>query len=251
MYVSPRPSREEIASYYGAEYAPHRAVEDGARRRRRRGARLSGRWRFLEGMRPGAILDVGCGAGHELLEPIEAGWRAYGIEPAPPAAEAARRLGVEIVGASAEDADLSGRQFDAIAMIHALEHLHDPAAAMRNLRRAIRPDGRMYILVPNVASVQFALLRARWRELDLPRHLYFFTPRTLARLAAQAGFRIASWRCRSGTRTLRDALPSPMRRLWRGPVRASFTAAVRVADLLRAGDRAEYVLTPTEPAPRA
>jgi hypothetical protein len=50
----------------------------------------------------------------------------------------------------------------------------------------LRPGGRLVIQVPNLRSVWARFARLE----DIPRHLYFFTPTTLARLGASAGLRV-------------------------------------------------------------
>jgi SAM-dependent methyltransferase len=77
--------------------------------------------------------------------------------------------------------------FDLILMFHVLEHLDDPAAALRACAERLRPGGRLVIAVPNYASWQSRYARDRWFHLDVPRHLFHFTPASLARLLREAG----------------------------------------------------------------
>ena len=44
--------------------------------------------------------------------------------------------------------------------------------------------------MPNLSSWQARLFGRHWQHLDVPRHLYHFTPGTLARLLIDAGFQI-------------------------------------------------------------
>jgi hypothetical protein len=62
----------------------------------------------------------------------------------------------------------------------------------------LRPGGRLIIAVPNYASWQSRYARGGWFHLDVPRHLFHFTPAALARLLREAGLapgdvHFASW----------------------------------------------------------
>src|SRR5262249_8965693 len=45
--------------------------------------------------------------------------------------------------------------FDVVVMCHVLEHLHDPAAALAEIRRKLNPGGLLYLAVPDMDSVAF------------------------------------------------------------------------------------------------
>lgn len=77
---------------------------------------------------------------------------------------------------------------DGVIMRHVLEHVIDPAGTLT----AIADSGARYamLIVPNVASPLIRVLGTSWYYWDPPRHLTFFTPRTLARLAGRCGFRV-------------------------------------------------------------
>lgn len=66
------------------------------------------------------------------------------------------------------------------------EHLHDPAGAFSEARRLLRAGGQLIIQVPNLRSIY-----GRYsRQEDIPRHLYFFDEKTLARYGSQSGLRL-------------------------------------------------------------
>jgi SAM-dependent methyltransferase len=139
---------------------------------------------------PGALLDVGCGSGGALLLLEEAGWRCHGVEISHAAVAAARSAGLEnvregdLLGAGYPDA-----AFDAVRFWHSLEHVRSPAAELAEARRVLRPGGSLTVGVPNFASLGSRLARDRWFYLDVPRHLWHFTPAALRRLVESHGFR--------------------------------------------------------------
>jgi SAM-dependent methyltransferase len=71
--------------------------------------------------------------------------------------------------------------FDTIIANNVLEHAADPVAALREVRRVLAPDGRLYALVP---------LDALSSEYDLPAHLWKADMTGIQRAAAAAGLRL-------------------------------------------------------------
>jgi hypothetical protein len=52
----------------------------------------------------------------------------------------------------------------------------------------LKPEGIFQPTVPNAASLQARLFGRQWMHLDVPRHLYHFTPATFGALLEKAGF---------------------------------------------------------------
>jgi SAM-dependent methyltransferase len=141
----------------------------------------------LRGIPVGRLLDVGSGKGRFLSAAQAAGWEVLGVEFAPASAEAARAAyGVEVVSGDFLQVELPGT-FDAITMWHVLEHLPEPVAAVARASELLRPGGLLMVSVPNIESLQSQLGGESWFHLDLPRHLFHFSPRSLTRLVERAG----------------------------------------------------------------
>ena len=98
--------------------------------------------------RPGErILDIGCGAGATtaaLADMVAPGGRVTGIDVSRPLLDHARRRGsaAEFVEADAQTADL-GQGHDAAFSRFGVMFFDAPAAAFANIRRALRPGGRL------------------------------------------------------------------------------------------------------------
>ena len=100
------------------------------------------------------ILDVGCGAGALTLAVAGLGGSGLGADISGPLIEAARaraaRLGAdraEFVQADAQTHRFDPEGFDALISRFGVMFFADPAAAFRNLRRAVRPGGRLACFV--------------------------------------------------------------------------------------------------------
>jgi N-acetylglucosaminyldiphosphoundecaprenol N-acetyl-beta-D-mannosaminyltransferase len=71
--------------------------------------------------------------------------------------------------------------FDAIVLIHTLEHLKDPVGILHRCAHALKPNGRIYIEVPD-SSADWG----NWLYV-LPAHLSYFSAASLTRTLAYAG----------------------------------------------------------------
>jgi SAM-dependent methyltransferase len=133
-----------------------------------------------------AILDVGCGDGL-LFDRLKAYGRVEGVEIDPLTVAADSRWRPQIHFGPFDESYQPGRSFDLILMLDVLEHLKDPAAALRRVRSLLKPQGMLLATVP-----AFNLL---WTgHDDLNRHVTRYTRRSFAELAEAAGVRIHSLR---------------------------------------------------------
>ena len=71
-----------------------------------------------------------------------------------------------------------------------LEHEIEPLPLLRKCRERLTHDGRVVIKVPNYNSVGRHLRGPKWCGYRWPDHVNYFTPRTLAAMAAAAGLEV-------------------------------------------------------------
>ncbi len=178
-----------LVAYQARSVPRHRLATLSARARARFAAAFAARAMRGLGGADGRVLDVGCGDGAVLAALAARGLVAVGTElpgrgfPAPPGVALAHTDDIA-------DLRLPEASCRLVILRHALEHLRDPSATLREARRILGPAGRLIVAVPNLASWQARCAGAAWVHLDVPRHLFHFTPATLLPLIRAAGFTI-------------------------------------------------------------
>lgn len=191
VFLRPRPAPWRLGDFYPDEYYPL-SYEPSAEGHAVAGyllAMVLG-WTREQNLREPSLLDIGCGTGLFLNLARQAGMRVQGIEMSPSAAAYARgKYDLEVHCGTIEDAGLAGCSFDIITMWQVLEHLPQPVAALRQAARALRSGGVLLLTVPNFESIEAHFFGHRWYSLDAPRHLYQFTPSTIARALNTAGLK--------------------------------------------------------------
>jgi 2-polyprenyl-3-methyl-5-hydroxy-6-metoxy-1,4-benzoquinol methylase len=208
--VSPRPEPEEIPAFYDlTSYYTHGESASAAAResdrfwdklrvnlawRADRGIPLNGQ-RVLALLAPGReVCDIGCGDGSLLLDMQQSGLRVTGVEIDPAARRTAQSKGLGVFEGTAEDLPdaVRDRRFDLVVMSHVLEHCLEPQLSVTNAAGLLNDGGQLVIEVPNHQSFGAAMAGTAWPWLDVPRHLNFFTARSLEQVCSQAGLEVAT-----------------------------------------------------------
>lgn len=181
------PVPPDLAAYYEASYHGGRhgfTANYCARRRLRMLRQIAGEGRGR------SLLDVGCGDGTFLLQARDAGWKVCGTEMNP---RLARESGLDV------ETDLVAVEarapFDCITLWHSLEHMLDARATIAASRKLLSAgSGLLLLAVPDFDGLQARGFGRRWFHLDVPRHLFHFTYRSLQKLLDASGFELLrSW----------------------------------------------------------
>ncbi len=109
------------------------------------------------------VMDLGCGPGflvHEFARAVGSDGLAAGIDLSEPMLERARvRLAehdnVSLHHANATELPFEDGTFDALASMQVFAYIKDLAAALQEVRRVLRPDGRAVILDTDMSSIVF------------------------------------------------------------------------------------------------
>jgi demethylmenaquinone methyltransferase / 2-methoxy-6-polyprenyl-1,4-benzoquinol methylase len=184
-------------------------------------AGLDQRWRRVASeavVRPGdAVLDVCCGSGDLAVAARAAGGRVTGVDFSERMLERARRKApdVEWVEGDALALRFGDGAFDTVTIGFGLRNLADPNRGLAELRRVLRPEGRIAVLELTRPSGLLAPLYRIWFELLVPAaarllpggsaYAYlpasvrrFPAPVDVARLMSEAGFDEIRWRLFAG-----------------------------------------------------
>ena len=136
---------------------------------------------------PGKFLDVGCGSGAYLNKMRASGWETFGVEVSQAAAETGQKLKLNIFNGTLTEAAFPEASFDYIRLNHSLEHILDPNETIAEIRRILKPSGKLMIGVPNIASATFRIFDLWWYYLAPPIHIFHYTPATLSLLLEKHG----------------------------------------------------------------
>lgn len=200
VYLNPRPNKKTIGVYYPVEYAPHKTAsgKTGFEVRQKLLNSIikfsSSELKALKGHVVGTVLDVGCGGGTYMKILKKKGWDVYGVDASPIATERAKSLGLNnIFTGELHEAKYSDNYFDVVLLRHSLEHMHHPFETLIEIRRILKYNGTLLIVVPNFQSVEARIFKEYWSQIDAPRHLYFFTKNTIKQMFQKIGFRIVAF----------------------------------------------------------
>lgn len=131
----------------------------------------------------GFLLEIGCGRGEYLAKMRDLGWNVRGVDVNQEAIDFAKNhYQLDVCLAGADNLPYDDSFFDVVFLKHVLEHLHEPIAAMREIRRVLKPNGQILITTPNTSSLGNRLFGRQWMHYDPPRHLMIYNKKSLAHL---------------------------------------------------------------------
>ncbi len=196
-FCDPVPSVEEIARCYPITYY---------------GDFLSQHWKnFYKGFRigrelkkrspSGLFIDVGCSIG-SMAAGVRAasGWQVTGTECSAEVAGLAGELnGVAVIPTASGLLPFADAYADCVFVNNVIEHLPDPAHTIREIRRVLKPGGRLLLTLPN-GPVDILPNELSWRRSGTPArtrhsgHIFWFSREGIARLLSENGFAVESCR---------------------------------------------------------
>ena len=208
IYANPRPVPDSLAEHYGrppeaywhAAYFEDDVDYFGSQARRF--------WHLWDGKGTPRALDIGAGLGKEMTALERHGFDTFGIEPSPEFRKRAIALGLDpdrLQLAAVEDAQYEPGTFDFVSFAAVLEHLHDPAAALKRALGWLAAGGLIHVEVPSAKWLLARLLNLanRGRGSDYvtnlspmhpPYHLYEFTLDSFERHARRAAYEVVDHR---------------------------------------------------------
>lgn len=186
VWLAHPPRPEEMHEHYTEDY--HRLISAaGENSPRRWQDRIESVGRFKQS---GTILDLGCSSGGFLSFFRGDAWKLYGIEMSGDCAKrAGERTGARVFVGDILKAPFSPDSFDVITCFDVLEHLYEPRQVLDKICEWLKPSGVFYVQVPNIDSAEAHVFGTYWHGLELPRHLFHYSPASLRNLARSSGLR--------------------------------------------------------------
>ena len=200
-FTRPLPPQHDIAKYYEANhYISHSDTSEGIIAKLYKLVReitLSEKRRVVQrvsDLTAGTLLDIGSGTGAFAAEMAASGWKVTGLEPD----EGARAKAKDLYKLDLKTAEtlynLPDAAFDVITLWHVLEHVYDLDGYFAKIHQILKSGGAVFIGVPNYTSPDATHYGTYWAAYDVPRHLYHFSPKSMALLAERHGFSVVSRR---------------------------------------------------------
>jgi SAM-dependent methyltransferase len=200
------PAPEEMHLHYTDAY--HKLISAA-------GDNSPARWGFrrealAQFKQSGTLLDLGCSSGAFLQSLCGKAWHLYGIEMSEELARRAEaQTGAKVFVGDILDAPFPPESFDVITCFDVLEHLYEPRGVMARVSQWLKPGGIFYVLVPNIDSAEARVFGSYWHGLEMPRHLFHYSPSSLKFLAHSAGLREVSLETRRN-----PAVGTSLRYVW-------------------------------------
>jgi 2-polyprenyl-3-methyl-5-hydroxy-6-metoxy-1,4-benzoquinol methylase len=137
------------------------------------------------------VLDLGCGDGWMCAELKVLGAEPLGVEIAAAAVDRARRHHPELEFRLAEiggELPLQDNLFDVVWASEVIEHVADTARWLSEVRRVLRPGGRLLLTTPNHSRLRLLAGGIERCSEPLGDHLHLYATRSLRGVLGDFGF---------------------------------------------------------------
>lgn len=145
----------------------------------------------------GRFLDVGCNMGMLLRLAKKRGWETIGLEPSPSLSNLAKKHGFPVYNCFLNELPAhEENSFDVVAFSDVFEHITDPQGFLNDAKRYLKPDGILYVKVPNV---KWSLFKQKMLKLmgkqpqqglwDSYEHVVHYSDTTLKQMLEKGGFK--------------------------------------------------------------
>lgn len=143
---------------------------------------------YINNLKPGRVLDVGCGLGF-LLSAIKPDWEKYGVEIGEYAAEYAKKYGTVLCGVL-RAAEYESNFFDVVILNHVVEHFQNPIAELIEIKRILKPGGKLILGTPDFGCELAKRFDNNFRLLKDEGHISLFSTISLYGLLTDLFFEV-------------------------------------------------------------
>ena len=150
------------------------------------------RYQFIKKIIPkkGRVLEIGSGHGFFLEIMKTNGFDIIGYD----ISKEKRKYSKKVTDVPVYDININEKipadnKFDIVVLFHTLEHITEPITLLKNIKKLLKPKGKILIEVPN--SDDFHLkLNKFYKEFYWERaHIHYFNPKILKNVIHKSGFK--------------------------------------------------------------
>ncbi len=195
VYINPRYCRQENDFLYNEVYYTAEAVDPSGKAR----SFLSDRKKKIRDHKveigylkkyksTGRILDFGSAVGF-FLEALDESWDKYAVDISEFAINNIRLESVHKFLGTLAEAGFSPGFFDVIYVGHTLDRLIEVKENIRELKRILKPDGIIVIILPNIGSFCARIFKQNYRLL-YSNHLIYFSKQSISNFLNESGLKV-------------------------------------------------------------
>lgn len=190
IYVSPRPSLNDIHNLYAHDSA-HQSACDHISADFLSRLYAKHNLKILKSfLKNGAILEIGAGAGYFSHEAQKTGFEPYAIEFNPIQSNYIRReLKIPCEEKPLGPSTFGDRIFDAVYHCNVISHFFDPVSEFNKINQKLKEGGYLVFETGNLGDVDYKYFKY-FHHFSLPDHLFFFSTRNLRDLLQKTGFEL-------------------------------------------------------------
>lgn len=183
-FVNPRPTFEEISAYYPSSFYDYfDEQKDYHNKRYAQEYEMFKDFVQDQDNKQKSLLDVGCANGDFPRFMKNLGWNVEGVE----VSQNSKPISdFQVYNQEFPKIPVDEPNYDVITAWAVLEHTHDPMSYFLKASKLLKKGGLFVFLVTNFDSISSKQL---FRE-DIPRHLYFFTEKTIREYTSSVGLEI-------------------------------------------------------------
>lgn len=193
LLTNPRPNQQEIKKFYPPNYAPYQLDI----KKTNLITKLKINFPFIYKIiypkdtvdinsktKKINALEIGYGSSNFLyeLKILHPKWSISGTDFKPQNINKLKKYGINIFPSNLKKIPIESNSIDIVYGWMILEHIHNINQALSEIHRILKKNGNFCFSVPNTNSWGYNFFKKNWFALQLPTHLYHFTPTSLSKL---------------------------------------------------------------------
>ena len=173
-------------NYHGIIKDPDGKIRNLVNERKYKISQLKHIINYLRNIKPGKILDVGCGHGW-MLSALNKKWKKFGIDVSKFSSKSASKYGDIFIG---DIKDYKEKKFDVVTALHVIEHLNKTEELIKKIVKILKKKGILIIETPDFDSAAARRYGKNFRLLFDKTHVSLFSDIKLCELINDIGMRV-------------------------------------------------------------